>query len=46
MFASRFADLIINREANETISEIVREKIREMVDDPETAEALCPTTTR
>jgi cation diffusion facilitator CzcD-associated flavoprotein CzcO/acetyl esterase/lipase len=43
-FASRFADLITNREANEAIAELVREKIRETVDDPDTAAALCPTT--
>jgi cation diffusion facilitator CzcD-associated flavoprotein CzcO/acetyl esterase/lipase len=43
-FASRFADLITNREANEAVAEMVREKIRAVVEDPETAEALCPTT--
>jgi cation diffusion facilitator CzcD-associated flavoprotein CzcO/acetyl esterase/lipase len=43
-FASRFADLITNREANDAVAEMVREKIREVVDDPATAEALCPTT--
>ena len=33
-----------NAEANETVGEFVRDKIRSIVDDPETAEALCPKT--
>ena len=32
-----------NREANDVVAELIREKIRSIVDDPETAEALCPT---
>jgi cation diffusion facilitator CzcD-associated flavoprotein CzcO/acetyl esterase/lipase len=43
-FAARFADVLTNREANDAIAEMVREKIREVVDDPDTAESLCPTT--
>lgn len=38
-----FNDLLVNREANEHASEFVRNKIRSIVDDPETAEVLCPT---
>jgi cyclohexanone monooxygenase len=37
-----FNDIAINRDANETAAEFVREKIREIVQDPETAELLCP----
>lgn len=37
-----FNDILINREANDTASEFVRNKIRSIVDDPVTAEALCP----
>lgn len=40
--SSVFADLLVNAEANETICEFVRNKIRSIVKDPETAEALCP----
>ena len=39
---SVFADQIVNAEANERVSEMLRGKIRSIVDDPETAEALCP----
>jgi cation diffusion facilitator CzcD-associated flavoprotein CzcO len=35
--------VLSNREINETMSAFVREKIRERVDDPETAETLVPT---
>ena len=38
-----FADLIINEAANDTWADFVRNKIRSIVDDPETAETLCPT---
>ncbi|QFG02469.1 flavin-containing monooxygenase [Tepidiforma bonchosmolovskayae] len=37
-----FNDIAINPDANETAAEFVRQKIREIVQDPETAEALCP----
>ncbi|OBF29693.1 alpha/beta hydrolase fold domain-containing protein [Mycobacterium sp. ACS4331] len=37
-----FADLLINREANDTAAEYIREQIRERVKDPVTAELLCP----
>ena len=38
----QFNDLITNEEANEQWSEFIRSKIREVVDDPEVAELLCP----
>lgn len=38
-----FSDVLTNRDANEIVAENVRRKIREIVDDPETAEMLCPT---
>lgn len=37
-----FAGVLVNRELNEEISDFVREKIRETVNDPATAEKLCP----
>ena len=38
-----FNDLGVNPVANETFGDFVRDKIRSIVDDPETAETLCPT---
>jgi cation diffusion facilitator CzcD-associated flavoprotein CzcO len=38
-----FNDLTRDPEANEIASEFIRNKIRGIVDDPETAELLCPT---
>jgi cation diffusion facilitator CzcD-associated flavoprotein CzcO len=37
-----YTDSIVDPAANETAAEFVREKIRGIVDDPETAETLCP----
>ena len=37
-----FKDLMTDRAANDTVSEFLRGKIREIVQDPQTAEALCP----
>jgi cyclohexanone monooxygenase len=37
-----FNDLITNQASNDTASEFVRSKIREIVKDPKTAEILCP----
>ncbi len=37
-----FADLFANPVSNETLAEFVRNKIRAIVDDPATAETLCP----
>jgi cation diffusion facilitator CzcD-associated flavoprotein CzcO len=39
-----FNDLLANPEANEILAEFIRGKIRSIVNDPATAEALCPTT--
>ena len=38
-----FSDTLANPRANELMAEFVRDKIRSIVDDPETAELLCPT---
>jgi cation diffusion facilitator CzcD-associated flavoprotein CzcO len=38
-----FSDLAVDRRANDTVSEFIRSKIRETVDDPDTAEMLVPT---
>ena len=37
-----FNDVLLNETANEVVAEMIREKIRSIVHDPETAEALCP----
>jgi cation diffusion facilitator CzcD-associated flavoprotein CzcO/acetyl esterase/lipase len=37
-----FADQGVNPASNDIVAEMIREKIRSTVDDPETAEALCP----
>ncbi len=41
-FLGVFNDLLVNSESNETAAEFVRDKIREIVDDPETAALLAP----
>ena len=41
-FLSAFSDLMFSPEANEYASEFVRNKIRSIVHDPETAATLCP----
>ena len=38
-----FTDLLLDRAANETAAEFVRAKIRDVVDDPDVADLLCPT---
>ncbi len=43
VFGSAFNDLLINKDSNDTAAEFVRDKIREIVHDPDTAEQLCPT---
>jgi len=40
--ANTFADITTNPEANEAVCEFLRGKIRSIVRDPATAEALCP----
>ncbi len=37
-----YADLLVDKEANDTAAEFVRQKIRDRVNDPELAELLCP----
>jgi cation diffusion facilitator CzcD-associated flavoprotein CzcO/acetyl esterase/lipase len=39
---SVFADQSVDPKANEVVAELIREKIRTIVADPETAETLCP----
>ena len=41
-FMGAFGDLLVNEKANETAAEFVRGKIRELVHDPVTADALSP----
>ena len=42
LVGSEFSDILTDAEANETVGEFVRGKIRSIVKDPETAETLCP----
>lgn len=42
LFMAAFDDLSLDAESNEFAAEFVRNKIREKVDDPHTAELLCP----
>ena len=42
--AGAYNDIMINPEANETVADFVRRQIRDIVDDPEVAEALSPVT--
>lgn len=37
-----FSDYLVNKESNDTVSEFVRDKIREIVTDPAVAELLAP----
>ena len=37
-----FNDILVNHDANDIVAEMIREKIRSIVTDPVTAEALCP----
>ena len=41
-FYGSFKDIAVDRRANDTASEFIRSKIREIVKDPETAEKLVP----
>jgi len=41
-FLGAFGDLLFNKEANDTIAEFAREKIRAVVNDKATADLLCP----
>src|SRR3546814_17035848 len=42
-FIGVFNDVLFNPAANEVVADYIRGKIRSIVDDPETAEILCPT---
>jgi cyclohexanone monooxygenase len=41
-FLGAYGDLLFEKEANDTIAEFARDKIRAIVRDPATAELLCP----
>ncbi|NNC73795.1 MAG: NAD(P)/FAD-dependent oxidoreductase, partial [Sphingomonadaceae bacterium] len=41
-FMTSYADMGVSLESNEIAAEFVRERIREKVNDPDTAEKLCP----
>jgi cyclohexanone monooxygenase len=41
-FLGAYGDLLFEKEANDTIAEFARDKIRSIVKDPATAELLCP----
>ena len=43
-FLGCYSDHLVSPQANELLAEFVRDKIRAIVHDPATAEALCPTT--
>ncbi len=40
--AGTYIDLLVSREANDTVAEFIRDRIRETVADPAVAELLCP----
>jgi len=44
LFLYASSDLLLNKDANETAAEFIREKIRSIVKDPETAKLLSPDT--
>jgi cyclohexanone monooxygenase len=41
-FLGAYGDLLFNKQANDTIADFAREKIRSVVNDPATADLLCP----
>jgi cation diffusion facilitator CzcD-associated flavoprotein CzcO len=41
-FLGAYGDLLFNKQANDTIADFAREKIRGIVKDPATADLLCP----
>ena len=41
-FLGLYTDLLITRQANDTVAEFIRDRIRETVADPAVAEQLCP----
>lgn len=44
VFLRAAADVMMNEDSNRRVADFVHRKIRSIVEDPETAEALCPTT--
>ena len=42
MLFNSYYDLMLNKEANDTLADFIRAKIREIVDDPATADKLMP----
>lgn len=45
LFNSAFTDVMFDKGANDVAAEFVRQKIREAINDPATADMLCPTNT-
>jgi cation diffusion facilitator CzcD-associated flavoprotein CzcO/acetyl esterase/lipase len=43
LLISSYADILVDQEANDYLASYVRDRIRERVKDPKTAELLCPT---
>ena len=43
LFFDAFADLVFDKQANDTAAEFIRDKIRARVSDPAVADMLCPT---
>ena len=43
-FLGAFNDVLVDEEANAVVADYLRDRIRRIVDDPVTAEVLCPTT--
>ena len=41
-FMGSYGDLMFSQESNDTVADFVRAKIREIVEDPELAQTLCP----
>lgn len=44
LFIDSYGDILTDQAANDTAAEYIRDRIRERVQDPATAELLCPTT--
>ncbi|MFD6859216.1 flavin-containing monooxygenase [Rhodococcus sp. NPDC060090] len=44
LFIDSFRDILFDKEANDTVSEYIRERIHERVNDPEVAKLLAPVT--
>lgn len=42
LFIDSFNDILFSQEANDTVTDFIREKIHERVEDPGVAELLCP----